>query len=127
MDVAAELAQDVGQTICEALQQEPLAGPEDAFRQSVIRVVTEALDQHENNYRGRCRGADSPLRVRGRRRAHRSAAPARNDQQHLQAWISLYNELRHHPMLPYKELRADLEAAFLHAGWISPPRGKART
>ena len=118
VDVAAELAQDVGQTICEALQQEPLAGPEDAFRQSVIQVVTEALDQHENNIEGDVEelirlygsaGVDAPTDQR--------PLPG-TDQQRLQVWIALYNELRHHPMLPYKELRADLEAAFLHAGWI---------
>src|SRR5208337_3716314 len=40
------------------------------------------------------------------------------DRQRLQAWVALYSELRHHPMLPYKELRADLEQAFLKAGWI---------
>ena len=115
---STELSEAVGETIREAIQHGPIAGPEDGFRQSVIRVVTETLDQHESTIEEdldelirlyRAAGVDAPSDLRPLPAADRS---------HLTRWIILYNELRHHSMLPFREVRDDLEKAFLKAGWI---------
>ena len=115
---ASELAGAIGQTIGEAIQQDPLAGPEDAFRESVIRLVKETLDQYELTIEDDVEevirlygvaGIDTPTDLRPL-----SAV----DQKHLTGWILLYNELRQHSMLPYREIPGELEKAFRKEGWI---------
>jgi hypothetical protein len=123
--VAAELAEAVGQTICEALQQEPLAGPEDAFRQSVTRVVAETLDQHENNIEDDVEELIRLYGFAGIDAATDQRPLPGEDQQRLPQWIAQYNQLRHHPLLPYKELRPDLELAFRKKGWIKSSAGES--
>ena len=45
----SELAESIGETITEALQQDRIAGPEDLFRQGVIAAVGKLLSEHETS------------------------------------------------------------------------------
>jgi hypothetical protein len=114
-----ELAWAIGETILEILRQNPIAGPEESFRQNVVQVVVDLLDRYEQTIE---EDVEELIRLYGTGGVEvptsRRPLPAK-DQQDLPRWIARYNELRHHELLPYREEPPTvLEAAFLKGGWV---------
>jgi AAA ATPase domain len=112
-----ELAWAVGETIMEVLRQGPIAGPEDSFRQNLVQEVADLLAGHEQTIE---EDVEELIRLYGAGGldvpTERRPLPT-NDQQSLPRWIARYTELRHHQLLPYRELPAALELAFQKEGW----------
>jgi len=121
-DYGHELADSIREIITEAIQERPVAGPEDVFEQGVYLAVEHQVKHH---YAKVDDDVEEVIRLYG----HASLdLPTEErplpwpDQERLRDLITRYEKLRQHPLLPYKEPPASLEVAFLKEGWISPSK-----
>src|SRR5579864_9506188 len=106
--------------VAEFLCSEPIAGPEETFRQNLIAAVEQVLEQHAATvdsdveeivhlYAGATLDAPSD-------RCPLSAA----DRECLDTLIPDYRELRDHPLLPFQQPHVELNTAFQALGWKKP-------
>jgi hypothetical protein len=116
-----ELAVAVREAITDVLQQSPIAGPDHVFQESIRMAVETVLDQHENNVEN---DIEELIRLYDKSDFDVSTEQRPlpwQDQERLRDSLARYNELRIHPLLPYKEPPAPLQTAFLVAGWGKAP------
>src|SRR5262249_15731059 len=116
-EFAPELAEAVRETVAEAMQERPIAGPEDAFVHGIFRAIEVLLERHELTIED---DVEELIRLYGKPDAGpttESRLLPLADRMRLRARISQYNELRNHPLHSYQEPPAALELAFLMEGW----------
>jgi len=116
-EFASELANSVRETITDALEQARIAGPEDLFRQSVVLAIEKLLSEHEKEIED---DLEELIRLYGRASSEvptEERPLSSEDQQRLRPWIARYNELRYHPLLPYKLPPESLTQAFSELGY----------
>jgi len=119
-DYGLELAASIRDVVTEAIQERPVAGPEDVFEQGVYLAVERQVKHQDANIED-----DVEEVIRLYRHASLDLpTPERPlswpDQERLRDLITRYDKLRQHPLLPYKEPPESLELAFLKEGWINP-------
>jgi hypothetical protein len=116
-----DLAASFRDTLEEALARAPIAGPEDAFRQEVLRAAATVFDLQELEIDPDL--TDMLRLYAGQALEHptdRLPLPVR-DRAALRALCARYLELRDHPLLPYKE-PATGSAKLLSLYLGKPPR-----
>ncbi len=106
--------------VTEAIQERPVAGPEDVFEQGVYVAVERQVKHQDANI-----DDDVEEVIRLYRHASLDIPTAErplswHDQERLRDLIARYDKLRQHPLLPYNEPPESLELAFLKKGWINP-------
>ncbi len=118
-DYRIELAESIRDVVTEAIQERPVAGPDDVFRESIYLAVERQVTNQDANI-------DDDVEEIIRRYRHESLdLPTTErplswlDQERLRDLIARYDKLRQHPLLPYKEPPESLELAFLKEGWIN--------
>jgi hypothetical protein len=112
-----DLARLVRDVLERALDDAPLAGPEEGFRREVLAAAERAIElpqrsvylEVEELIRHYCK-AESPAPD------ERHPLPAR-DRADLRTLYAHYRKLREHPLLPFKEPAPLLSAAFAQLGW----------
>ena len=120
---ARELAESVGETITVAHQETAIAGPEDAFVQSVFQAVARHIERHELTIED---DVEEIVRLYGN---HDVSHPTQHrplsslDQKRLRELINRYNAYRNHPLHSYNEPPAVLKSALAKAGWAKTLEG----
>ncbi len=113
VDVRPDLVEGICEAVEEALARAPLAGPEEAFRQEIRLTAETGLDLYER---------DAETDFAALARLYAGAATQKpseerplsaRDRATLQNLMAHYDQLRQHPLLPFKKVPpAELEAAF---------------
>jgi AAA ATPase domain len=115
-----ELAESIRDTVAEAHQEMPIAGPEDAFVRSVYQAVEGHLERHELLIED---DVEEIVRLYGNQEVSHPTERrplAWQDQKRLREFIVRYQEYRNHPLFSYKGSVEALEVAFTKAGWEKP-------
>ncbi len=113
-----EIAESIRDAVALATEHAQIAGPEDAFQDRVCQVVELELKDHETRIED---DVEEVIRLYGHASLDIPTAErplSWPDQERLRNLIGRYNELRHHPLLPFQEPPVALEMAFLNQGWI---------
>jgi hypothetical protein len=113
-----ELAVSIQDAIAESGQQSQLAGPDSVFQERICQVVDAELLGRETKLED---DVEEVLRIYGTASLDFPTVErplSWSDQDCLRKLIRRYNELRHHPLLPFQEPPTSLEVAFLIQGWI---------
>jgi hypothetical protein len=120
--VARELGEAVRQAIEEALCRSPLAGPDEVFQQEVRTAVQVCGEAEQLNVDGDFTDlarlyVDTTLDVPTEQRPLSAA-----DRRQLRMMCARYNELRSHPLMPYKQPAPAVAEAFADLGWSKRKR-----
>ncbi len=120
-DLAAALQSAVSEALCTAT----IAGPEERFRNELLLACSKAVELRGRDLETAL--SDLARLYHGAELDHRTdSRPLEpGDRQQLRDFYARYLELQEHPLMPYKDPPAALEAAFLNAGYAKksrPPR-----
>ncbi len=114
------LAESIREAVAEAIQQAPVAGPEDVFVHAIYRAVEELLERHEMSIED---DVEELTRLYGNQEDGNPTDQrplSSGDQEGLRYFISSYEKYRDHPLYSYKEPPNALESAFIKEGWGKP-------
>ena len=120
-----ELAVSIREAITEALQQAPIAGPDHVFKESIRLAIESLLEQHETNVENDVEELLRLYDITNFEVTTEQRPLSWQDQKRLRELVVRYNELRVHPLLPFKQPPAPLESAFLEASWGKPATDKS--
>ena len=119
-DFQSWLAESIREAVAEAIQQAPVAGPEDVFVHGVYRAVADYLERYEMTIED---DVEELIRLYGNEEAGYPTEErplSWKDQHRLRDSIFWYNEYRNHPLYSYKGPADILESAFIKEGWAKP-------
>jgi hypothetical protein len=114
---AGALGASVREIVIDALSQSAIAGPEEAFRQSITQTVAELHKQPEPSLEDEIEELSHCYGSVGAGLPTVERPLDADEQQRLLSLITRYHKLRRHRLLPYAEPPHALEVAFLKEGW----------
>jgi tetratricopeptide (TPR) repeat protein len=117
--IRPELAVSIREAIIESLQNSPIAGPDHVFKESIRLAVEGLLEQHEANVENDIEEFLRLYDITNFEVTTEQRPLSWQDQKRLRELLLRYDELRVHPLLPFKEPPAPL-AAILAAVWGKP-------
>jgi hypothetical protein len=120
-ELLPDLAGSIQATIEEALCVAPIAGPEEMFRQEVLRAVTGVVEVQDMSIESA--GAELARLYAGKDlEAPTDLRPlSTEDRAAFRTSYNRYLELREHPQLPFQKPAAALEQAFTSLGYFKSP------
>jgi len=118
-DDKADLAESIGEVVREAIQERPVAGPEDVFEQGVYFAVERQVKHEDANNEDHIEEVIRLYRHETLDLPTAERPLSWPDQEQLRGLITRYEKLGQHPLLPYKEPPEALEDAFIKEGWIN--------
>ncbi len=120
--VRPELAMSIREAITDALQHAPIAGPDQVFQENIRLTVESVLEQHKANVENDVEELLRLYEITSFEVTTEQRPLSWQDQKRLRELVVRYDELRVHPLLPFKEPPAQL-AAILEASWGKPAKG----
>jgi hypothetical protein len=124
-DYGSELAESIGVVVQEAIQERPVAGPEQVFEQGLYLAIERQLQHQETNSNDEVEEIIRLYRHESLDLPTFERPLSWQDQEQLRGLITRYEKLGQHPLLPYKEPPEALELAFLKEGWSNPSESTA--
>jgi tetratricopeptide (TPR) repeat protein len=116
-----ELSESIREVITDALQQAPIAGPDQVFKESVRTGITSLLEEHATNVENDVDELLHLYDITNFEVTTEQRPLSWQDQKRLRELVARHNELRLHPLLPFMQPPKPL-AAILEESWGKPSK-----